>query len=412
MNQPHDPLAHRKGAVSLRLTAPDGAPLTNQEVEIRQVRHKFLFGSAGFDLPLMNGELSGERKELAERRMDKMTDLFNAVTLPFYWGGFEPVQGKPDTRRLMQAARWLTERGIRVKGHPLCWHTVCANWLLPLSNAEILRTQLARIEREVTTFKGLIDMWDVINEVVIMPIFDRYDNGMTRVCKELGRIRMVKEVFAAARAANPAAVLLINDFDMSPAYDILVEGCLEAGIPIDVIGLQSHMHQGYWGVEKTQRILEQFSRFNLPIHFTETNIVSGHLMPPEIVDLNDYQVESWPSTPEGEERQAGEVMTHYKTLFAHPLVQGLTWWDFADGGWLNSPAGLIRADASSKPAYTELLRHIKGEWWTGSLRLQTDAAGRAAFTGFLGDYELSAAGNCVSFCLDQNQPAEFNLALH
>ena len=29
-------------------------------------------------------------------------------------------------------------------------------------------------------------------------------------------------------------------------------------------------------------------------------------MPPEIVDLNDYQVESWPSTPEGEARQADE----------------------------------------------------------------------------------------------------------
>jgi GH35 family endo-1,4-beta-xylanase len=30
-----------------------------------------------------------------------------------------------------------------------------------------------------------------------------------------------------------------------------VEGCLEVGIKFDAIGLQSHMHQGYWGVEKT-----------------------------------------------------------------------------------------------------------------------------------------------------------------
>ena len=29
-------------------------------------------------------------------------------------------------------------------------------------------------------------------------------------------------------------------------------------------------------------------------------------MPPEIVDLNDYQVTDWPTTPEGEERQARE----------------------------------------------------------------------------------------------------------
>ena len=48
---------------------------------------------------------------------------------------------------------------------------------------------------------------------------------------------------------------------MSDAYDILVEGCLESGIKFDAIGLQSHMHQGYWGVEKTLKILERFSRF-------------------------------------------------------------------------------------------------------------------------------------------------------
>ena len=28
-----------------------------------------------------------------------------------------------------------------------------------------------------------------------------------------------------------------------------------------------------------------------------STLLSGHLMPADIVDLNDYQVESWPSTP-------------------------------------------------------------------------------------------------------------------
>lgn len=87
---------------------------------------------------------------------------------------------------------------------------------------------------------------DVINEVVIMPIFNKYDNGLTRVCKELGRINLIKTVFEAARSTNPKATLILNDFDISPAYDILIEGCLEAGIEIDIIGIQSHMHQGYW----------------------------------------------------------------------------------------------------------------------------------------------------------------------
>ena len=80
---------------------------------------------------------------------------------------------------------------------------------------------------------------------------------------------------------------------------------------VDAIGLQSHMHQGYWGEERTQDVLDRFARYGLPLHWTETTLVSGDLMPPEIVDLNDHQVEEWPSTPEGEERQADDVVRHY-----------------------------------------------------------------------------------------------------
>jgi endo-1,4-beta-xylanase len=232
-----------------------------------------------------------------------------------------------------------------------------------------------------------------------MPAFDKYDNGITRICKELGRIKTIKTMFNAARETNPNAILLINDFDVSSAYDILVEGCLEAGIQFDVIGIQSHMHQGWWDVEKTMKVLENFERFNLPIHFTETTLVSGHLMPPEIVDLNDYQVEEWPTTPEGEDRQTRETIQHYETLFAHPLVEGITWWDSVDGGWLNAPAGLIRKDGSSKPAYEELMKRIKGEWWIPTTKLCTNDRGEVQFTGFLGDYELTCCGQQDSFSM-------------
>ena len=389
---------NRMTDATLTILKADNTPLSNQEVTIEQTRHKFLFGTAAFDLvPLTNGEYAGEQKEQAEQRAEKLTALFNAATLPFYWARFEPQRGKPMTEQLKNAANWCIDHDLLVKGHPLCWHTLTADWLLSMGNPEILRAQTARIQRDVSNFRGLIDMWDVINEAVIMPIFDKYDNGLTRLCKEMGRINTIKAMFAAARAENPGAILLINDFDVSPAYDILVEGCLEAGIPIDVIGIQTHMHQGYWGVEKTLKVLDQFTRFNLPIHFTETTLVSGQLMPPEIVDLNDYQVEHWPTTPEGESRQAEEAAQHYKTLFSHPLVEGITWWDISDGGWLNAPAGLIRKDGTSKPAYEELMKLLKGEWWLAPTRLRTDEIGQIRFSGFFGDYALTYAGHRKSF---------------
>ena len=391
---------NRMTDVTLTVLSADQAPVANQEMTVEQIRHKFLFGTAAFDLvPFTNGQYEGEALENAQVRAEKLLELFNAATLPFYWARFEPQRGKPRTEETKRAAQWCREHGLVTKGHPLCWHTLTADWLLEMSNPEILQAQIARIQRDVSDFRGLIDMWDVINEAVIMPIFDKYDNGITRLCKEIGRINMVKSMFEAARAENPSATLLINDFDVSPAYDILVEGCLEAGIKIDVIGIQSHMHQGYWGVEKTLKVLDQFTRFNLPIHFTETTLVSGQLMPPEIVDLNDYQVQDWPTTPEGEARQAEEALLHYKTLFAHPLVEGITWWDMSDGGWLNAPAGLLRRDGSSKPAYDEILKLIKGEWWIPATQLATDDNGKIQFTGFFGDYRLTHAGKQASFSL-------------
>jgi GH35 family endo-1,4-beta-xylanase len=391
----------RKTDFTLTVRRSDGSPLSGQELTLAQTRHRFLFGTNGFDLvPLANGEYHGAEQEQAQERADRLLALFNAVTLPFYWARFEPERGRPDTLRLQRAAEWGAAHGLTIKGHPLCWHTLTADWLLTMETPAILQEQLARIRRDVSAFRGLIDTWDVVNEAVIMPIFNKYDNGITRLCRSMGRIQLIKAMFETSRAENPGATLFLNDFDVSPAYDILVEGCLEAGIKIDAIGIQSHMHQGYWGVEKTQEILERFSRFNLPIHFTETTLISGRLMPPEIVDLNDYQVADWPSTPKGEARQAEDVLRHYHALFASPLVQGVTWWDIADGGWLNAPGGLLRKDGSPKPAYEELLKLVKGEWWLPPTRMATDSEGKLHVRGCPGEYELSVGGERVPFTLE------------
>ncbi len=182
----------------------DNTPLANHEVVIAQTNHKFLFGTAAFDLvPFTNGAYEGEKQEQAQQRAEKLLALFNAATLPFYWARFEPQRGKPMTAEVQNAAKWCIEHHLLTKGHPLCWHTLTADWLLSMSNAEILQAQIARIQREVSDFRGLIDMWDVINEAVIMPVFDKYDNGITRLCKEMGRINTIKAMFEATRAENP-----------------------------------------------------------------------------------------------------------------------------------------------------------------------------------------------------------------
>jgi hypothetical protein len=153
------------------------------------------------------------------------------------------------------------------------------------------------------------------------------------------------------------------------------------------------------GREKLEDILDRFSFFGLPLHFTENTLISGDLMPPEIVDLNDYQPEEWPTTPEGEERQRKEWKEMMEILFAHPLVEAVTGWDFADGAWLGAPSGLVRKDGSIKPAYTELKKMIKEDWST-EYTVHTDSEGFAEVTGFKGEYEGTSGSNTQKFTLE------------
>ena len=400
-------LAHRTARSTVTLTGPDGRPLASREVVVAQHRHAFAFGNIGFDLiPLANGEVSGERRERLALRGAQFCDLYNTATLPFYWRGFEPTRGRPDTARLMRAARWFRARGIALKGHPLLWHTLAPQWLMPASDDEVLAAARARIARDTAAFAGVIDTWDAINEVVIMPVFTAEENAITRLARREGRVGMVRLAFEAARAANPGATLLLNDFNLGPAYERLIEECLAAGIRIDAIGLQSHMHQGYFGEERTAEILARFARFGLPLHWTETTLVSGELMPPDIVDLNDYQPASWPSTPDGEARQADELVRHYRTLVGHPAVQAITYWGLSDeDAWLGAPAGLIRADGTAKPAYNELKALVKGSWWLAPTTVRTDDEGRFTLDAFLGDYTVTATCSSATLTLRPDAPA-------
>lgn len=402
-------ISHRYSTTRIQLVDATGTPLSNKEVRFELKNHEFLFGSGAFDSIPLTSDIQNTQiafysdkpnfeKSFYQERMDKWTKLFNYGTIPFYWAGYEPTEGAPLMESRMNAAKYLTLHNAKVKGHPLCWHTECVNWLMEYDNKTILEKQLARINRDVTAFRGVVDMWDVINETLIMPVYNRYDNAITRICKEYGRINLIKEVFDAAHSANPDAVLLINDFNLSKDYQKLIDECLEAQVPISAIGIQSHQHQGYKGMAWLEEVLERFSVFGLPLHFTENTLLSGDIMPAHIVDLNDYQVNQWPSTPEGEERQAKEWKEMYVRLFEHQLVEAITGWDFADGGWLHAPSGILREDNSEKPVYHTLDNLIHNKWHTNET-LVTDANGYVVLTGIRGNYQVTSSEMTTTFDL-------------
>ena len=115
-------------------------------------------------------------------------------------------------------------------------------------------------------------------------------------------------------------------------------------------------------------------------------------MPPEIGDLNDYVVDSWPSTEEGEARQADELVRHYRSVLAHPAVESLTYWGLTDdGAWLGAPSGLLRRDGSRKPGYDALRALVRASGGTPR-RPRGPASGVVPLRGFAGRYRVTAGG--------------------
>jgi GH35 family endo-1,4-beta-xylanase len=380
---------HRTVLITLTVTDDTGKPASNTSVTVQMIHQKFLFGSNVFVLDQCGTQA------MNDLYANRFTALLNYATLPFYWGNYEAKEGRTNEQRLRKMVEWCRQNRIDTKGHPLCWDIHQPQWLISKSPSDVESLLMGRIRRECAAFAGWINRWDVVNEAVDMPHGRVSKEGIPRLCQSLGQVELLKKCFAEARKAAPEAELLLNDYVTDDRYHKLIRDCLNAGVGIDAIGIQSHMHVGYRGAEWAWECCDRFARFGKPLHFTELTILSGSLKTDS--DWWSYHP-GWDSTPGGEKRQAAKVVEFYRVLFSHPAVEAITWWDFSDlNAWQGAPAGLLRKDMTPKPAYDALMKLIRSDWWTGPLRLQTDADGMVTFRGYLGTYTVTTDSGYADF---------------
>jgi GH35 family endo-1,4-beta-xylanase len=380
--------AHRKADLTVRVTDPAGRPVPGARVRIEQRRHDFRFGCILFE----SVEGSADKDNEARRFLD----VFNYTTLPFYWGSYEPRQGEERRAELEAIARWCERHGVATKGHPLVWFEVNPEWAKSLEDP--IRWNEERVKRIMRDFSGrpgahgqyrpgLVECWDVINEATVA---DRHDNAFRAWFHRVGPTEMTRQALLWAREANPHATLLVNDYNLGPAYEELLGQVVPEGL-CDGLGIQSHMQSGEWPLEKVWSACETYGRFGVPVHFTELSVVSGAYKPRDSDWYNS--IPDWTSTPEGEARQAEYLESFFRLLFSHPAVEAVTYWGFRDPLWLNSPGGLLRADGSPKPSYEALRRLVREEWWTDA---SGATGGDGAFTSriFAGEHDVTvtAAG--------------------
>ena len=368
---------HRTSDLTIRVLDQNGKPVSGVKVRLEQLQHDFLFGCNAF----LVGHCATPDQEEAYR--SRFATLFNYCTLGFYWAAYEIQQGQPNYAYTDQVLEWASHQKIICKGHPLVWdHPAGSPPWLPDDPQALAHLIVRRVRDLVSRFRGRIDVWDVVNEATHLP------EGMnkTRMAAwgaDLGPVAYSAEPLRAARVANPAATLLMNDYRTdSPYFQTLSRLRDERGFFFNVVGIQSHMHQGFWPLHKLYSLCETYHKLGLPIHFTETTILSGP---------KQKHSDAWDSTtPDQESAQAQAAGNFYTTLFAHPAVQAITWWDFSDyRAWQRAPAGLLRADMSPKPAYDQLLHLIKNQWWTKA-EGRSDGLGLLIQRAFTGVHRITA----------------------
>lgn len=373
---------NRKRTVKLTLQLPADVQLgPNATIDVHLDQHAFLFGANLFAF----GQYGRAPEAIYRRRFE---EAMNFATLPYYWHSYQPSPGRSDEPRVRAAAEWCKQRGIVTKGHPIVWNME-PEWVAKLPRQQRMDLFWGRIPDLIGGYAGSVDIWDVVNESTegIKYAKQRSATALLDAYTSMGTVDVVQRAFEKARNASPTATLILNDYDTTEAYEKQIQAALDRGADIDVIGIQAHMHQGFWGVEKLWSICERFAKFKKPIHFTEVTILSGTKMRTIKADWTTHR-KNWKSTASGEKRQAREVSEMYHVLFSHPSVEAITWWDMSDrDAWLGAPGGLLRRDLQPKESYY-VIKDLVKKGWTTKVATTLDRQSPIEIRGFLGRYSV------------------------
>ncbi|MBV9061520.1 MAG: endo-1,4-beta-xylanase [Alphaproteobacteria bacterium] len=162
--------------------------------------------------------------------------------------------------------RFAHERGLAIRGHTLVWHKANPPWLeQALSTPRKEQILTSFITDVVSRYRGQMHSWDVVNEA-LSPSDGRGDHlRQTLWLKALGS-GYIDLAFHAARAADPHALLVYNDWGCEgagPQHDRFRAATLDfleraktRGVPIGAYGMQGHLSA--FGPPIDQRKLREF----------------------------------------------------------------------------------------------------------------------------------------------------------
>lgn len=260
----------------------------------------------------------------------------------------QPKKGQFDFRAADGIAALAATQRKTVRGHALVYPAANPGWidrpffLSPWTRTSLLNTMRTHIYTMVGHFKsqfpGVVTEWDVVNEPFVQS-GARDNNVYQRV---IGN-DWIEQAFRAANAADPDALLYLNEFDADTpnarqsAVYALVSDFVRRGVPIDGVGLEMHVGADgrYPTLAELKNVMAQYAALGLRVSITELDVLRPVEGDPVLVQRAAYNTVA----------QACQESTN---------CVGVTIWGVADQySWRSAPqmATLITSNFTRKRAY-------------------------------------------------------------
>jgi endo-1,4-beta-xylanase len=246
----------------------------------------------------------------------------------------EPNPGQFNFTNADRLYNFAAQNGMRVRGHTLAWHAQQPGFWRNLSGSALRSAMISHINGVMGHYKGKIFQWDVVNEA-----FEENGSRRNSNLQQTGN-DWIEAAFRAARAADPAAGLCYNDYNIenwtygkTQGVYRMVQDFKNRGVPIDCVGLQTHFTGGSSLPGNFQQTLSSFAALGVDVVLTEVDVTNA--------TTNQYQ---------GLTQACMNV----------PRCLGITTWGVRDSdSWRGSENPLLfDRNSNPKPAYTAVLNAL------------------------------------------------------
>jgi len=290
--------------------------------------------------------------ERDKTRTDLAASQFNCLTPEnlMKWDGMEPQEGQFNWGPADELVKYAQKHKIKIHGHTLIWHSQTPNWVFqdkdgkPATRELVLKRMKNHIETIMKRYKGKIDAWDVVNEA-----FNEDGTLRNSKWKQIVGDDFIEKAFEFARAADPSAKLVYNDYNADTpskrdGIAKLAKELKKKGL-IDAVGMQGHYLIDFPSSKQIEDAIRKYADAGVMVMVTEMDIDvlprSNGRVTADISQTQEYQDKNNPYTnglpDEVQKKLADRYVDIFKVFLKHSKdMYSVTVWGLDDGtSWLN-----------------------------------------------------------------------------